>query len=158
MKHTLSRLVTRPTILLMLATMLAGCVARTVSIPEPSPLIVPDNISSEQAGLVLRRAILQTGTRDFRGHAWRIEQDQSGYLIISTRPRAHYLRLAVRYNESRVPIRIIDGENVLYSERWQRIHGNAIGWVNLLEEHLQRALYEESLNQGGGPPAPGAQG
>jgi len=142
----------------MLATMLAGCVARTVSIPEPSPLIVPDNISSEQAGLVLRRAILQTGTRDFRGHAWRIEQDQSGYLIISTRPRAHYLRLAVRYKESRVTIRIIDGENVLYSERRQRIHGNAIGWVNLLEEHLQRALYEESLNQGGGPPAPGAQG
>ena len=31
--------------------------------------------------------------------------------------------------------------------QFRRLHGNAIGWVNLLEEHLQRALYEASLNQ-----------
>ena len=140
-------LVVRAGFLLVLAGVLAGCSSRTVPVPGPSPMSVPGDLSSEEVGEVLLRAVMETGGRDFRGHAWRVEEDRSGELIISTRPRNHYLRLAVEYDESRVVTRIIGGENLLYNERRQRIHGNAIGWVNLLEEHLQRALYEASLNQ-----------
>ena len=131
-------------LLLIAAVAVAGC-ARIVWIPEPAPIAVPDNLSSDEVGTVLRRAIIHTGGGEFGGHGWRVDEDKPGELIVSTRPRNHYLQLAVEYDEVYVTTQIIDSEKLHHSDT--AIHSRAIDWKNQLEDHLQRALYEEALNR-----------
>ena len=129
------------------AVAVAGC-GRFMWVPEPAPIAVPDDLSSDDVGSILRRAIIQTGTGQYRGESWRVEEDSHGELIVSTSPRRHYLQLVVEYDANRVITRITDGPKLRQSSRERKtVHPRAIEWKTQLEEHFHRALYEESLNR-----------
>lgn len=143
-----SRLAVLVVLVLIVAVVIAGC-GRIITLEGPTVIAVPDDLASDEVGMIVRRAIIDTDSGDYRGRVWTVEEDQPGKLMIGHRSQNHYLRLAVDYDQSQLEMRIVDAENMHFSTyRGSRlIHRSALTWREELQDHLRRALYRESFEQ-----------
>lgn len=69
---------------------------------------------------------------------WFPESVEPGVIYAGYERRNHYLRAAIRYTQSSVSISIVESRNLYQSG--DRIHKNAIAWVDQLEGRVRRAL------------------
>ena len=69
---------------------------------------------------------------------WYPESVEQGLVYAGFQKGQHYLRVAIEYTDSAVQIRLIESRNLLQID--QRIHRNAIAWIDQLEVRIRRAL------------------
>ena len=69
---------------------------------------------------------------------WYPESVEQGLVYAGFEKGQHYLRVAIEYTDSAVQIRLIESRNLLQID--QRIHRNAVVWIDQLEVRIRRAL------------------
>ena len=70
--------------------------------------------------------------------SWYPESVEQGLVYAGFEKGQHYLRVAMEYTDSVVQIRLIESRNLLQID--QRIHRNAIAWIDQLQVRIRRAL------------------
>jgi len=155
-------------VLALALLLIAGC--RTVAIPEPYVISLPEKMTAQQAEVAAIAGILNSPPpkefdptktlsdeefesliwRDFvsvaNGRSWFLESRQGNRLHAAVDTRGLYLRALVEIHPESIRISIVESRNLSQSE--SRIHKRAIKWLQNLEAHIRREVGRMALFAG----------
>jgi hypothetical protein len=145
---------------LVVAALLVAC--KSVPIPVFETIAVPAGLSSQQvelailAGIVnkpppkdidpartytdaeFQKIIWDDYLRDARGRSWFPESRAPGVIYAAVDTRGHYLRVALRFDQTSISTEIVESRNLLQEEG--QIHKRALSWIENLHDHIKREL------------------
>jgi hypothetical protein len=157
-----------------IALSLLSC--RTEPLSDPGPIPVPSGLSSSQVGttILLELAgqpiprslpvgaeiadrVLEARLPGYesisrRRRGWYAESAESGLIHAGFTNRAHYMRVAIRFDETTVTLRLVESENL--NQAKGRIHQNALRWIDQLAVRIRRALGEVAASRALGESTP----
>src|SRR5688572_22237024 len=105
--------------------------AKGADLNEPKPIAVPAGRADEETVRAIKFALAAKG--------WLVEQEGTGRIVASHRPRSHVARVTVTTAAGQVAIQYLDSVNLNFEERdgKRTIHPAYNGWIAALHAEME---------------------
>lgn len=107
---------------------------------DPDPIAIPGELTSQQAVVEIKRALI--------GRGWIISREAPGRIDATLNLRAHVARIAVTHGDGQVRVAYVSSENLKYREKNGRrtIHKNYLSWIGHLVGDISRNLQTAAIS------------